>query len=217
MNGEFNADRERRLDDAIARLPREMQPPAAVWEGVSARIRGAASSAGATDGVATGAHRSLRVGVATFAAAAAVLIVVLVNRGALRKSVPASELVQTATAKKANEASKLANAPTALRALRTPIPARTVERSQLRTELRHAPKAVLLEGRTHLVALTPTRFEAHPVTAIPIAISGPAQPVRVSTESGVDTTTGPAFEIVLKGRAVVLRPSNPNITVILFY
>ncbi len=203
MSDDFNSNRGHRLDEAVDRLPKEIQPPADAWEAIGGRIRNASVAArvtGKTD------PRMLR-RVAMFAAAAVVLIAVLATRESGKSAAPTSSGVQVlaATPTPTTAASKVTVAPTRRVAVSSPNVLRT-------TRLDEPSYAQPLQS-----AMTLARFEAHRTEAVPTAAVEAAQPARVSLESGTESALPLPSDIVPSGRAVVLRPSNPNITIIWFY
>jgi hypothetical protein len=201
MNDDFSSISERRLAEAIDRLPRQIQPPTDAWEAISGRIGGAPLAKGVT----SRADPLLRRRIATFAAAAVVLVAVLVTRGSWKSATPARSGVPVLAVTPTIGASTAPVAPTKRVAVRLP--------NFLRTTRRNEPSF----DQPAQSAMTLARFEARRTEAVPTPATQPTQPVRVSLESTADNAPLPATDIVPIGRAVVLRPSNPNITVIWFY
>jgi hypothetical protein len=201
MSDDFNSNRGHRLDEAVDRLPKEIQPPADAWDAIGGRL-GTAPLAARVTGQAD--PRMLR-RVAMFAAAAVVLIVVLATRESGKSAAPTNSGVQ-AVAVPPTISSPIVMAERTKRvAVRTPTAGRAVPRAQ-------PSYAQPLQS-----AMTLARFEAHRTEAVPTAAVEAAQPARVSLESGTESALPLPSDIVPSGRAVVLRPSNPNITIIWFY
>ena len=201
MSDDFNSNRGHRLDEAVDRLPKEIQPPADAWEAIGGRIRNASVAArvtGKTD------PRMLR-RIAIFTAAAVVLIAVLATRESGKITTPASSEVPALAVSPTIAASKATVAPTNRVAVRLPNALRTTRRNE--PSFDQPPQS----------AMTPARFEAHRTEAVPTAAVEAAQPARVSLEGGTESALPLPSDIVPSGRAVVLRPSNPNITIIWFY
>jgi hypothetical protein len=201
MSNEINSDRESRLAEALGRLPKEIQPPADAWEAISERIGGAPLA----KGVASRSDPLIRRRIATFAAAAVLLIAVLATRESRKIATAPSSGVPVLAMSPPTAASKAPVAPTKRIAARLP--------NALRTTRSNAPSF----DQPPQSATTLARFEAHRTEAVPTSATAPTEPVRVSLESTADNAPMPATEIVPNGRAVVLRPSNPNITIIWFY
>jgi hypothetical protein len=201
MSDEFNSDRERRLAEALGRLPKEIQPPADAWESVSGRISGAPLAKGVT----SRSDPLMRRRIATFAAAAVILIAVLATRGSWKNTTPASSGVPALAVSPTIAALKAPVAPTNRVAVRLPNALRTTRSNE--PSFDQPPQS----------ATTLARFDAHRTEAVPTSATEPTQPARVSLERTTDNAPLPATEIVPIGRAVVLRPSNPNITIIWFY
>jgi hypothetical protein len=201
MSDEFNSDRERRLAEALGRLPKEIQPPADAWESVSGRISGAPLAKGVT----SRSDPLMRRRIATFAAAAVILIAVLATRGSWKNTTPASSGVPALAVSPTIAASKAPVAPTNRVAVCLPNALRTTRSNE--PSFDQPPQS----------ATTLARFDAHRTEAVPTSATEPTQPARVSLERTTDNAPLPATEIVPIGRAVVLRPSNPNITIIWFY
>lgn len=201
MSDEFKSDRERRLAEALGRLPRQLQPPAEAWEAISGRIGGAPLAKGVT----SRSDPMVRRRIATFAAAAVILIAVLATRESWKIKTPASSEVPALAVSPTIAASKATVAPTNRVAVRLPNALRTTRRNE--PSFDQPPQS----------ATTLARFEARRTEAVPTSATEPTQPVRVSLESTADNAPLPATEIAPIGRAVVLRPSNPNITIIWFY
>jgi hypothetical protein len=201
MNDDVNSIRERRLAEAIALLPRQIQPPVGAWETIGGRIRGAPLARGVT----SRSDPLVRRRIVTFAAAAVVLITVLAIRESWKNATPASPGVPALAVSPTIAASKALVAPTNRVAVHLPNALRTTRSNE--PSFDQAPQS----------ATTLARFEARRTEAVPTPATQPTQPVRVSLESTADNAPLPVTDIVPIGRAVVLRPSNPNITVIWFY